>query len=87
MISKSYQDVWVGTREEDRAVVVPLFPFKFDSNLKLLASTVAKIHRGSQIIFGCSPSPYPHQFWSKMSFFGKLVPKIRIEILKYYWNL
>jgi len=32
-------------------------------NLKLLASTVAEIHKGSQI-FGCSFSPAPLQFWS-----------------------
>jgi len=30
-------------------------------NLKLLASTVAKIRRGSQIFFGCSPGPDPRQ--------------------------
>ena len=28
-------------------------------NLKLLASTVAEINMGSQIFFGCSPSPEP----------------------------
>jgi len=43
-------------------------------NLKLLASTVAKIRRGSHIFFGCSLGPDPRQFWSKSLFFGKLVP-------------
>jgi len=43
-------------------------------HLNLLASTVAEIRRGSQIMFGCSPSPDPRQFWPYTSFFGKLVP-------------
>ena len=43
-------------------------------NLKLLASAVAEISRGSQIFFGCTPSQDPRQFWILTSFFGKLVP-------------
>jgi len=35
-------------------------------NLKLLASTVAEISRGSQNFGGCSPSPDARQFWYYM---------------------
>ena len=42
-------------------------------NLKLLASMVAKIRRGSHF-FGCTPSPDPRQYWSKTLFSVKLVP-------------
>ena len=41
-------------------------------NLKSLASTVAKIRRGSQF-FGCSSSPDPASFGPKRCLFGKLV--------------
>jgi len=37
-------------------------------NLKLLASTVAKIRRGSQIFVGCSPGQDPSNFGPKRCF-------------------
>ena len=42
-------------------------------NLKVLASTVAKIRRGSHILFGCSLGPDPATFVLNVVF-GKLVP-------------
>ena len=54
--------VWQG---EPDSCCVPIF--------QSLASTVAKIGRGSQL-FWMLPWPRPRQFWSKTLFSGKLVP-------------
>jgi len=44
-------------------------------NLKLLASTVAKICRGSQLFLDAPLAQTPTNFGPNRCFFGKLVPK------------
>jgi len=51
-------------------------------NLKLLASTVAEISRGSQNFVGCSPGPHPANFGPKRRFWQASQNPICVPNLK-----